>query len=204
MQKSSWIAIVALAFGFIGCNNHQPETPITESHENVSADETRDFQAEGQKIAMQSYQVMSGELASAMQNGGVKQAVQYCNVHANRITDSLAAFYGATIRRATDRPRNQKNRVNEKETMVLDIWKEKVANGEELKPTVFEDDGEAHFYAPIRVKAQCLNCHGEVGKTMSEKNVKVISALYPEDRATGYKRDDLRGMWHITFKKVTH
>lgn len=200
MRKGSWIAIVALAFGFAGCND-QPETPITEPHEDVSKEETRDFQAEGKKIAMQTFQVMSGELASAMQDGGVEEAVTYCNVHAYRITDSLAGVYNATIRRATDQPRNPKNRVSKDETMVLDIWKEKVANGDELKPTLFEDDNEAHFYAPIRVKAQCLNCHGEVGETMPENNAKVISALYPEDQATGYKLEDLRGMWHITFNK---
>lgn len=76
------------------------------------------------------------------------------------------------------------------------------AAGDELKPMVKEMDlNTIAFYAPIRVNEFCLQCHGKLGETLSEKNYEVIKELYPEDEAIGYSAGDLRGIWSIRFKK---
>jgi hypothetical protein len=49
--------------------------------------------------------------------------------------------------------------------------------------------------------AQCLNCHGTPGKEVLPENHELIKGLYPQDRATGYSMDDLRGMWSIRLSK---
>ncbi|MBV5321708.1 MAG: DUF3365 domain-containing protein, partial [Sulfuricurvum sp.] len=47
------------------------------------------------------------------------------------------------------------------------------------------------FYKPIVINNEaCLKCHGNVEGDLA----KAITAAYPEDKATGYKMGDLRGM----------
>jgi hypothetical protein len=47
----------------------------------------------------------------------------------------------------------------------------------------------------IPTAAVCLVCHGEtVEGALGEK----IKALYPQDRATGYRLGDIRGAFTIT------
>lgn len=186
--------------GLAACGNVEVENTTTDDPAPIENTQ-RDFMAEGKQMAQLSFKTLSGELKNAMQQGGVENAIGYCNVNALRLTDSLSSHHGATIRRATVKPRNANNAANAQEQMVLDIWEEKLAIQEELKPTLFEDDENAHFYAPITIKPQCLNCHGQPGQTMPQTNADFIANLYPKDKAVGYNLDELRGMWHITFKK---
>ena len=54
------------------------------------------------------------------------------------------------------------------------------------------------FYKPIVINNEaCLKCHGNVEGDLA----KVIKATYPEDRATGYKMGDLRGMIAVTIER---
>src|SRR5690606_1450056 len=55
---------------------------------------------------------------------------------------------------------------------------------------------------PIRISnGACLNCHGEPGKQIQPADHELIQSLYPEDRATGYQLNDLRGMWSLRIPK---
>ena len=44
-----------------------------------------------------------------------------------------------------------------------------------------------------------LKCHGEIGKDRDFATTNRLNELYPGDLATGYKLNELRGAWHITF-----
>lgn len=75
-------------------------------------------------------------------------------------------------------------------------------SGQALKPIVKQvDDQTIAFYAPIKVNAMCLQCHGKVGETLKSEDYAVIQKYYPNDKAVGYVDGDLRGMWSIQFKK---
>jgi len=47
----------------------------------------------------------------------------------------------------------------------------------------------------------CLQCHGEVGKQVTEETYKTIKLKYPNDLAIGYDVNQVRGIWHIEFQK---
>lgn len=59
------------------------------------------------------------------------------------------------------------------------------------------DKQKIAFYAPIKVNAFCLQCHGELGQTLQEEDYAMIKERYPGDQALGYVNGDLRGMWSI-------
>jgi hypothetical protein len=42
----------------------------------------------------------------------------------------------------------------------------------------------------------CLQCHGSESDIAAETR-EAILAIYPDDKATGYRLNDLRGIWRI-------
>jgi hypothetical protein len=140
-----------------------------------------------------------------MSIGGIQHAIGYCNTNALDITDSLSALYGAGLRRTSDRYRNELNKPDSAEAAIIDDYRTRLAEGMDLKPILLEDQGKpVRFYAPILVRAPlCLSCHGEPGNTMIAEDADYLKAGYPDDRATGYKLGELRGLWVVTFNKET-
>ncbi len=53
------------------------------------------------------------------------------------------------------------------------------------------------YYRPLKVGKVCLTCHGPV-ETLDPELRKTLKELYPEDRATGYRAGDLRGVVSVT------
>ena len=43
----------------------------------------------------------------------------------------------------------------------------------------------------------CLQCHGSKGIDIAPETLKVIEEKYPNDQATGYTENQLRGIWVI-------
>jgi hypothetical protein len=57
-------------------------------------------------------------------------------------------------------------------------------------------DGRFAALLPIRMQAICLNCHGERDR-MDGAVVAALSEQYPQDEATGFALDDLRGWFWV-------
>ena len=47
----------------------------------------------------------------------------------------------------------------------------------------------------------CLQCHGQLKTEILPETLSKINKLYPNDLATGYKIDELRGIWDVEMKK---
>jgi len=170
-----------------------------EANEDLSPKERQAYLQKGKSIAQATFAELSGQLSEALAEGGVENALQYCNLVAYPLVDSLSKVHHADIRRTSLKVRNPKDRPTERERKVLNAYHEAVKQGRELKPQVQRiNDQQIAFYAPITIKALCLKCHGEVGEDIRESDYATIQALYPEDEATGYAMGDLRGMWSIT------
>lgn len=190
----SLFGLIAL---LIACNEPTVQT------EEVIVDEASavNYSELGDLIVNQSQQALGGELKASIQRGGITEAVNYCNLKAIPLTDSLAKFYSVSIKRATSKPRNPQNAATETEQEILAVWETKRQNDGELSPVLFEGEDAVDFYSPIVMQALCTNCHGIVGESLTVENQKIINQKYPNDQATGYMEGDLRGMWHVTFKK---
>lgn len=157
----------------------------------------------GKKVAEVTFKTLSGQVKGAIEKGGVSNAVQYCNLVANPLVDSISKVYSVDIRRVTFNARNPENRPKAQEKEILIRFEQEDKEGNAPWPTLDTlDDGRIAFFAPIYINNPlCLVCHGNPGSTISEEDYAVISKLYPEDEAIGYQLNDLRGMWSITFNE---
>lgn len=152
---------------------------------------------DGKIIAETTFKVLSSNLQQAMAEGGVENALTYCNVNAMSLTDSLSKHYNVTIKRVSDKTRNPLNSPTANEQKIIDDY---LANAENRKPVLEKGDNYMRtFYAPIIAKGLCLSCHGTIGETLVSENNEKIKILYPEDKAVGYSEGDLRGVWSIMF-----
>jgi hypothetical protein len=153
---------------------------------------------EGQEIVGATFKTLSSNLQNAMSEGGVEYALQFCNIEAMPLTDSLSTYYDVSIRRASHKPRNPSNKANSMEEKVINDYIQKIDEGGNLNPVTYGDDNTITYHAPIVITNQlCLNCHGEPGTDIAESDLSTIQELYPEDQATGFSMGELRGVWTV-------
>ena len=177
--------------------------PVLLLSTTVSDDELETYRAKGDQITDAAQSVLLRELTAAMKAGGPPNAVAYCNSRAQLIMDSVSEAEGVWVRRTTDRTRNLRDeQMNEREIEAFSRLRSALQEGG--KPiTMVDDEGMTiEYYRPILIKEPCLACHGTPGETIADETMEVIKDAYPNDQATGYKVGDLRGMWHLTFKRV--
>lgn len=143
------------------------------------------------------------ELKTAMQAGGPVVAIAVCNTQAMPITTQVAMEHGMQLSRVSVKNRNPANVPNDWQAAVLENFDVQKAAGKDISKlawseTVNTDDGrEFRFMKAIPTGELCLKCHGsklapEVGQVLAE--------LYPNDRATGYSKGEIRGAFVVTRK----
>lgn len=151
----------------------------------------------GQEIASAAFMALSGKLQNALNASGVEGAINYCHITALPLTDSLSKMQQAIIKRTSLQLRNPANAPDEQEKVVLEKWLEP---GADLSPVVLDlGHGKVKYLAPIRIAELCLKCHGKISENIAEEDYALIHRLYPDDRATGYQINDIRGSWSIEF-----
>ena len=114
-----------------------------------------------------------------------------CGYH--QIACNISKKYNVSIKRVSDQYRNPDNAANPSELAVITTYKAMLAAGK--MPEGLLKDG--YYYSPIVTNAMCLQCHGTPGKELAEKTHLKIKSLYPQDKATGYGVDELRGIFSI-------
>jgi hypothetical protein len=159
--------------------------------------------SKGDSISLMAQKALSSHLKKSLGEGGVSNAIKFCNVAAYPILDTLTTGYDVTIRRTTLKLRNPENAAVPLERTILEEFKRLMQNGSELQPVVREIDEHSILFAkPILLNNPlCLNCHGSVGAEVTDEAYALIHQLYPEDSAINYQMEELRGIWSITFNK---
>ena len=146
---------------------------------------------------------LQSELKTAMQTGGPVVAIGVCNTQAMPITQKVAAEQGFRLSRVSLNNRNPANSPNEWQTAVLEDFQLKKSEGQDIGSLVWSEivnvDGEQEFrlMKAIPTGAVCLGCHGT---ELSPEVSRVLTELYPTDRATGYSEGDIRGAFVATRK----
>lgn len=192
MKKS--LLILSIALFFIGCGK---KSSLTDEEVVLYTDQ-------GKTIADATYKALSSQLKQALQSGGVEKASGFCNIVALPLTDSLSRQYDAKIKRTSLKLRNPLNAPDSMELTMLKIYDQmsKMRNPVLVPKILEKGKDEIQFFAPIPIKNEtCLKCHGILGQTMQEEDYAYIKKHYPNDEATGYKMDQVRGMWSITLKR---
>jgi hypothetical protein len=133
-------------------------------------------------------------LKSGLANGPV-EAISACRLEAPKIAEQLSQD-GVIVGRTSHRLRNPVNASPGWVTPVLERYIESVDN---RVPQVVNLPGyRVGYVEPIVTKALCLTCHGE---TLAPALASRIGDLYPDDRATGFKEGDLRGVFWVEYPK---
>jgi hypothetical protein len=146
----------------------------------------------GRAIATSLKQTLLRELTAAM-NRGLPSAIEVCNVKAPAIAAELARD-GASVGRATRRPRNPSNRATGWNADALTSFEAAQARGESLATARFSrrlPDGRIAYAEPLVIQELCVNCHGKV---LAPDVTAALATRYPDDQATGYAVGDLRGV----------
>lgn len=126
----------------------------------------------------------------AMQQGGPATAIGVCSQRATALAAS-ASGEGQSVRRIGTRVRNLGNSPSERDQRALDQLAAQKP-GDDAPLALRGDDGALRIYVPLRVGDACLQCHGDPAAITPEVRDE-LARRYPNDRATGYALNDLRG-----------
>lgn len=159
------------------------------------------YRQSGNEISNETQGVLLSNVSKAIQQGGSLYAVEFCNLQASGLVDSLNAEFNCKISRVTNKNRNPENHLDTSSDKQMWDYFTGIQQKEELHDTLILVKKNMVYYKPIlTAMPACLQCHGPAEKIEPE-TWKKIQTLYPEDKATGYALNELRGMWKIEFGK---
>jgi hypothetical protein len=155
----------------------------------------------GPVIVKEAFAVLSGNLGRAIAENGVNDALQFCSVQAAGLAAGVARTNHVLLKRVSHRARNPENRADAEELVLLESFRTALKASAAVAPEVRTNAaGRFVFYAPITLNNPvCLKCHGDPEREIAPDTMTLIRKLYPEDRATGFKFGELRGLWRIEF-----
>lgn len=188
MKKWAIITFLFVAIGYQSC----VEEPPLAVHQL--------YLQRGDSIANATFDTLRKSLLQAIETKGVAGAVRFCNIHALPITSSLAKD-GITIQRVAERFRNPANALDSLDNKQWQMFAQLKARGDSLSSVIKETANAFVFYKPIIMNPLCGNCHGNKTMGIQPEVLAVIDSLYPEDKAFGFVKGDIRGLWKITFPK---
>ena len=148
--------------------------------------------ADFKKIAEETKKNLVTNLTQKISEKGAENALEFCNVNAIPLTKQLEDQHDVMIKRVSDKNRNPDNVANETERKYIDFFKEQLVLKQKLEAKF--DNGV--FYAPITTNSMCLQCHGSE-KDIKPETLAKIKSLYPNDKATGYQKNEMRGLMVI-------
>jgi len=142
---------------------------------------------------------LGGTMKAEMKAGGPTAAMKVCRDVAPGIANDISLEKGWKVTRVGTRVRNPMLGLPDVwEQGVLQDFEKRAAQGEKYDgmshfEVVEEPAGKSlRFMKAIGVAEQCLGCHGSADQ-IAEPVRAQLDALYPYDRAVGYKPGDLRG-----------
>ncbi len=162
--------------------------------------------ARGRQAATRTFGLLSSNLQNAIKTTGITNALPYCSVLADPLTQQVARELNADVRRVTHRPRNLKGAASAEELELIKRYQAALARDTNaVAPTlVTSRTDRIVFYSPIVItNTLCLQCHGVAGTDVRPETLTAIKKLYPSDQATGFKLGDLRGLWRVEFTRAS-
>lgn len=191
--KNGFSLFIFTAIFLFSCGRKTSEKPDAETYAR--------YLKSGNEISTQAQAALLTNVSRAMEQGGSVFAVEFCNLKASSIVDSLNTLYNCEITRVSDKNRNSENRLQ----TVADkqLWTYFFNRYQQglVHDTLIQDNDRLVYYKPIlTAMPACLQCHGPVSE-IHPGTLEKIQTLYPEDLATGYGMNELRGLWKIGFEK---
>lgn len=197
-MKTYWIlGIIVIVLALTQCGSEKVEEDVISSEKQAPVSSDAEYLSRGLDISLNAQSVLGKNLMKAIQEGGTEGALTFCNIQAIPLTDSTALASGVKIKRVSDRNRNPNNAANERELNYIQQAKAVLQEQGQVEPALFTDDGKKIGYYPIVTNALCLKCHGDPSSDINTPTLAAINTHYPNDKATGYGVNELRGIWVI-------
>jgi hypothetical protein len=134
------------------------------------------------------------ELQGALAQGPPEQAIDVCADRAPAIARKIGAETGLSVRRTALRTRNPANAPDAYERAWLERAAAAGAPAVDAAEVVRADGAyELRYLRPVRLAEMCTTCHG-APEEIPPAVAQAVARRYPEDRATGFKPGDLRGV----------
>lgn len=186
------IVFLGIVFSLTACNRKPAVTHLPREEAVKIAKEA----------AQDAFQQLSAELAKAIENGGPVSAIPVCSLKAESIVLEVAGKRKLEMIRLSDRPRNPKQMAHGDDLAAMNVIRAAKQRGEVPSPQVEETRiGSMIVRIPIPLSQPlCLQCHGAESDITPETR-KAILTSYPDDKATGYQLNDLRGIWRIEISR---
>lgn len=192
------IVLLSFIFSFFyACNSKNEPDELQRHPSHLTEAERSELLDEARQIALNSQQVLGGQLMEKLQENGSLGALDFCSVNAIQITDDLSKTHETKIKRVTDKPRNQDNKANPSQLDYIDLVKNQLKNKNEVNGALVINGNSAQAYFPIISNTMCLQCHGVPGEDISDPTFAKINELYPDDKAIEYKENEVRGIWVV-------
>lgn len=173
--------------------NAQTLTPQDQEYANVVAS--------GKSATKLLLETLQKNMQEHMKQGGVMGALSFCSNEAYTLTDKVNSQLpkGISTKRVSMKYRNPANEPQSDEVKVLNSFEKNNNNLPEFEVEKV-DEHTYKFYKPLTInKPVCLVCHGDL--TSNPALQKAIAQKYPNDKAFGYKMNDLRGAVVVTIKR---
>ena len=153
------------------------------------------MKSKADSITNVSQQVLLQNVAAAISKGGTEYAIDFCNVKAMPITDSMAHQFQTSIQRISDKNRNPNNGL---QTKIDHAVFEEFKDNPQLKDSLVSEGNHYVYYKRINLAmSTCLKCHGTTTTDITPNTMKKINEHYPNDKATGYQLNEFRGLWKL-------
>lgn len=174
---------------------HNTQQPIQKTVNQSS------YLSQGKKLALAAKAILGKNLMTALNTSGPEGALSFCNENAIQLTEGVVSNNQVTIKRVSDLNRNPNNHANEQQLAYIKNTKEKLSLQLPIEAQLIETNDTMVAYYPITTNTMCLQCHGVPNQDIKTTTLQKITELYPDDKAIGYRDNQLRGIWVIEMAK---
>lgn len=197
-----WLLAIAFFVQF-GCVQQASETETAEITTERAMLSYAEYLEKGKNAAASTQGVLMANIGQAIQKGGAEHAIQFCNVNAMPLVDSLSSATGVKIGRISSRNRNPANEITTREDRIAwNYFASHKGEGAAVDTILYSRAKEPTYYKPIRIGMEtCLMCHGSRSMDIELSTLEKIDELYPEDNAVNYSMGELRGLWKVEFEE---
>ena len=202
------IALIILAYLLSFCNTSLSEKEkeairLERNQREIRKINTADIISaayiRGMRITSIADSLLTARLEFRIQEYGITSAIQQYDKIVHSILDSISEVNHAEIKRISDKSSNREIGEIEKEILEAYRFNKKGNHRDNVQTT---DNNLLLYSKPIIINDPlCLNCHGIIGKNLTNFGKKMFRSLNANDTITGYKRGDLIGMWSVLLRK---
>lgn len=184
-RKTLVLAVIVGLPWVLACQQADEPVPVSQAEMDLAQETLAPFKSE-----------LVEALTGSLGEGGPEDAIHICRERAPEIAARLSVG-GVEMGRTSHKTRNPANAPQPWVDPLLAAYLEDPKDS--APKAVYIDDSRVGYVEPIYLMSFCLSCHG----TQIEPDLLAeIQSVYPEDQATGFRANDLRGLFWVTIPRI--